>query len=297
MPQLRYTTPHGITVTRTSTRVPYRRGLKHILKQLDSKRGVYLSSGYEYPERYSRWDVASVAPPVEIVGRERQLHIQALNERGKVLIELLWPVLSASTQWEAQHAVTGVVDLSLKPLAERFPEEERSKQPSPFSLLRLLIEEFRTAEDSRLALLGAFGYDLLLQFDPIRLRLPRENAKTLHVFLCDEIYFMDRKKETIERFQYDFSGEQGTTEGLPRTAEAVPQTPKSRPAEIVSDHTPETYMEKVEAVREGMRQGNYYEVVLRQKFSAPFSGSPSELFQRIQKSSPKPVRIYPADGR
>ena len=50
-------------------------------------------------------------------------------------------------------------------------------------------------------------------------------------------------------------------------------------------------MEKVEAVREGMRQGNYYEVVLRQTFSAPFTQSPSELFQRIQKSSPSPYEF------
>ena len=46
------------------------------------------------------------------------------------------------------------------------------------------------------------------------------------------------------------------------------------PAEIISDHTPEEYMAKVETVREGMRQGDYYEVVLRQTFSAPFSGKP-----------------------
>ena len=48
--------------------------------------------------------------------------------------------------------------------------------------------------------------------------------------------------------------------------------------EIASDHIPEEYMAKVETVREGMRQGNYYEVVLRQTFHANFSGSPSELF-------------------
>ncbi|HEX4166392.1 MAG TPA: anthranilate synthase component I [Bryobacteraceae bacterium] len=291
MPQLRYTTPHGITVTRTSTRVPYGRGLKHILKQLDNKRGVYLCSGYEYPERYSRWDVASVAPPIEIVGHDRVLRVQALNQRGEKLIQLLWPVLSGSQQWHAHLALPSAIELSLKPLAERFPEEERSKQPSPFSLLRLLIEEFRSAEDSRLALLGAFGYDLLLQFDPIRLGLPRDNAKTLHVFLCDEIYFMDRKKEVIERFQYDFSGEQGTTEGLERSADTIAPPPVAPRGEIVSDHTAESYMQKVETVREGMRQGDYYEVVLRQTFSAPFSGSPSELFQRIQKSSPSPYEF------
>ncbi len=293
MPHLRYTTPHGITVTRTRTKVNYGRGLKHILKQLDTRRGAYLSSGYEYPERYSRWDVASVAPLLEIVGHERTLLMRALNERGKVLLKLLFPILAGHPQWDAQFLMPYTITLALKPLADRFPEEERSKQPSPFSLLRILIEEFRTAEDSRLALLGAFGYDLLLQFDPIRLRLPRNEGKTLHLFLCDDIYFMDRKKEVIERFQYEFSGEQGSTEGLKRTAEEISlsQLPTAAPSDIVSDHATEEYVEKVEAVREGMRLGNYYEVVLRQTFSTPFSGSPSELFERIQKSSPSPYEF------
>jgi anthranilate synthase len=292
MPQLRYTTPHGIRVTRTSSKIPYARGLRHILSQLDTRRGVYLSSGYEYPERYSRWDVASVAPPLEIVGYGRTLSLRALNERGQVLLKLLAPALASHSHWDPAFSLPDTIDLALKPLAERFPEEERSKQPSPFSLIRALIQEFGPAEDSRLALIGAFGYDLLLQFDPIQLRLPREQVKTLHLFLCDEIYFMDRKKEIIERFQYDFSGEQGTTEGLSRKAARISaQTRRAPRGEIVSDHTTEEYMEKVEAVREGMRLGNYYEVVLRQTFSAPFSDSPSQLFERIQKSSPSPYEF------
>src|SRR5689334_15681436 len=198
MPQFRYTTPNGITVTRTSSKVPYARGLGHILKQLDTKRGVYLSSGYEYPERYSRWDVASVAPPLEIVGRGRELSFHALNERGRVLLRLLHPLLDGNSQWDLEAETAGHTAIRLHPLAERFPEEERSKQPSPFSVLRALIQEFRHPDDSRLALIGAFGYDLLLEFDPIQLRLPRENQKHLHLLFCDDIYFMDRKREVIE---------------------------------------------------------------------------------------------------
>lgn len=292
MPQLRYTTPHGITVTRTYSKLPYAKGLGHILKQLDKKRGIYLSSGYEYPERYSRWDVASVAPPLEIVGRGRALSIRSLNERGRNMLKLLWPVVHEHAQWHAEFDSQEEIRIVLNALEPGFSEEERSKQPSPFSVLRTLVNEFRNPDDSRLALIGAFGYDLLLQFDPIRLRLPRNEQKELHLFFCDEIYFMDRKKELIERFQYDFSGEQGSTAGLPRLAQPFESPkPKNVRGEIVSNHTPEEYMEKVETVREGMRQGNYYEVVLRQTFSAPFQGSPSELFQRVQKSSPSPYEF------
>src|SRR6201996_2051015 len=292
MPQLSYTTPNGITVTRTASKVPYGRGLGHLLAQLDTKRGVYLSSGYEYPERYSRWDVASVAPPLEIVGRGRRLELRALNKRGEALLCLLDPLLKYHPHRRAYFRKPDAIRLDLKPLAEKFSEEERSKQPSPFSILRTLVQEFQNPKDCRLLLIGAFGYDLLLDFDPIRLRLQRQSQNDLHLFFCDEIYFMDRKKETIDRFQYDFSGEKSDTAGLPRTSPRVKSAARSGAGtEIVSDHTPEEYMAKVETVREGMRLGNYYEVVLRQTFHADFDGKPSELFQRIQKSSPSPYEF------
>ncbi|MFL6463864.1 MAG: anthranilate synthase component I [Bryobacteraceae bacterium] len=292
MPQLSYTTPHGIIVTRTSSKVPFAPGLDKLMKELDTTRGVYLSSGYEYPGRYSRWDFACVAPCLEIVGRERKLTLRSLNERGRILLQLLDPVLADHPHWAYQVSRSDEIGLSLKPLADRFPEEERSKQPSPFSLLRTLVQEFRHPDDSRLALIGAFGYDLLLQFDPIKLQLPREDHKTLHLFLCDDIYFMDRKKEDIERFQYDFSSEKLSTVGLERTSPRIePAAVPAARSEIVSDHTPQEYMRKVETVREGMRQGNYYEVVLRQTFSSPFTSSPSELFRRIQKTSPSPYEF------
>jgi anthranilate synthase len=292
MPQLRYTTPHGITVSRTESKVSYGRGLDALLKQLDTKRGIYLSSGYEYPERYSRWDVASMAPPVEIIGRERSLEIHALNQRGRVLIQLFQKFLESHPDWESFEAREDALRGQLRPLSGVFAEEERSKQPSPFSILRTFVQEFHHPEDSRLMLAGAFGYDLLLQFDPINLRLPRDDHKTVHLLFCDEIYFMDRKKEVIERFRYDFSSGDLSTEGLPRTNPSIPfHQHTDGPPEIVSDHQPEEYMAKVEKVREGMRLGNYYEVVLRQTFRAPFDASPSELFRRIQKTSPSPYEF------
>jgi anthranilate synthase len=61
--------------------------------------------------------------------------------------------------------------------------------------------------------------------------------------------------------------------------------------EIVSDHTPEEYIAKVQAVREGMRRGDYYEVVLRRTFRASYCGRPSELFRRLQVASPSPYEF------
>ncbi|HVT93778.1 MAG TPA: anthranilate synthase component I [Bryobacteraceae bacterium] len=291
MPELHYTTPGGITVLRKASKASFQRGLSHLLRKLDSRRGFYLSSGYEYPERYARWDIASVCPPIEIIAAGREMEFHPLNLRGEMLARLLYPVLASHPHWESFGFQGSGLSGKLKPLPERFAEEDRSKQPSAFSILRKLMEEFGTPLDSRLALVGAFGYDLLFQFDPIELKLPRKGVKDLHLFLCDEIYYMDRKKERVERFQYDFERDDISTLGLARDGETVPRPPKRPGTPIVSDHEPPEYMEKVEKVREGMRQGEYYEVVLRQTFSANYSGSPSELFRRIQRASPSPYEF------
>src|SRR5579864_6746137 len=222
MPRLSYSTPGGITVTRLSSAIPYHTGLKHLLHKLDRYRGIYLSSGYEYPERYSRWDVASVCPPIEIVAAGREVEFRPLNQRGQALNQILTPGLANHPHWdEFAPGPGGSLHGRLKPLPPLFAEEERSKQPSAFSILRTLIQEFANPHDARLALVGAFGYDLLFQFDPIELRLPRRGTKDLHLFLCDDIYYMDRKKEQIERFRYDFARDGVSTDGLPRSGAAI----------------------------------------------------------------------------
>lgn len=291
MSTLQYQSRTGISVTRTVSRVSFQRGLQSILRQLDSKRGAYLSSGYEYPGRYSRWDFACVAPPLEIVGEGRTVEFRALNARGEALTKILEPILAPHPHWATFERVGTTLRGTLKPLPALFPEDERCRQPSAFSILRALIDEFRHPEDSRLFLCGAFGYDLLFQFDPIEQKLPREGTKLLQLYLCDEIYVMDRRKEQIERFRYDFSSPLGDTTGLPRTSPKVPKPPKVKPEPIVSDHQPEEYMANVETVRQGMKRGDYYEVVLRQTFRTPYAGKPSDLFKRIQTASPSPYEF------
>ncbi len=292
MRQSRFVTRSGIAVTRSVSLVPFKNGLKHLLRELDTYRGFYLSSGYEFPGRYSRWDIASVRPLLEIVGFGRELEFRPLNTRGEVLNRMLYDVLAPHPHWESLALEAGALRGTLKPLPPLFPEEERSKQPSAFSIVRALIQEFHGTKDTRLALVGAFGYDLLFQFDPIRLKLPRTGTKDLQLFLCDDIYYMDRKKERIEHYEYDFSYKGWSTLALERSGAPVPPvTPSAGCEEPVSDHTAEEYIANVEQVREGMRRGDYYEVVLRRTFRTGFGGRPSELFQSMQRHSPSPYEF------
>jgi anthranilate synthase len=291
MRELSYSTPHGITVTRTSSRSSFRKGLRHLLRELDRHRGVYLSSGYEFPGRYSRWDFASTRPPLELISRQREVEFRPLNQRGELICRMLQPFLAGHPHWDRFELRSGGLHGVLKPMPAFFPEELRSKQPSVFSILRALSEEFRNSQDDRLSLIGAFGYDLLFQFEPIPQRMPRDGQKDLHLFLCDDIYSMDRKREIVERFQYDFEAGGISTKNVERAATRIAPSTKRQPGPIVSDHTPEEYMANVDIVREGMRQGDYYEVILRQTFSTPYSGKASELFERMQLANPSPYEF------
>jgi len=291
MPEVHYQTSHGIVVSRLNSKLPYRKGFGRFLRELDTRRGIYLSSGYEYPGRYSRWDIVSVKPPLELVTFQREVTFRPLNERGIVINRMLAAVLRDHPHWDDFREDNGTLHGILKPMPKLFPEEERSRQPSVFSILRALTREFRSEHDDKLAFAGAFGYDLLFQFEPIPLRLPRESRKDLQLFFCDDMIYMDRKREQIERYTWEFDFEGTTTRGLERKAEKIPPAPKRQPGPITSNHTPEEYMAKVEIVREGMRRGDYYEVILNQWFQTPYSGKPSELFSRMQRANPSPYEF------
>ena len=103
---------------------------------------------------------------------------------------------------------------------------------------------------------------------------------------------MDRKKEQIERFQYDFARGESPRAACPRTGGRVSRAQEDpATAPITTDHTPEEYMANVETVREGMRRGDYYEVVLRQTFARPTPAAASDLFERMQQASPSPYEF------
>src|SRR5579863_58930 len=294
MREVRYQTPHGINVSRLTSKLPYRKGFGRFLRDLDVYRGVYLSSGYEYPGRYSRWDIVSVRPPLELIGFQREVTFRPLNERGVAINRMLATILRDHPHWDdfnENSDANGALHGTLKPMPKLFPEEERSRQPSVFSILRALTREFRSEHDDKLAFAGAFGYDLLFQFEPIPLRLPRESRKDLQLFLCDDIVYMDRKREQIERFTYEFEQNEISTRGLERTGGRIAPAPVREPGPITSDHTPEEYMANVEIVREGMRRGDYYEVILKQTFRTAYAGKASELFGRMQRANPSPYEF------
>ncbi len=222
MPATEFVTGGGVRVSRTAE--PFDPALlDEVTRQVGERRGGVLSSGMEYPGRYSRWHLAYVDPPVEIVARGRLVIARALNERGRVLL----PVAAAALRRAGRD--TGRAGLGpdeaevvVTDAGRAFTEEERSRRPTVFSALREVIAAF-AGPDPHLGLYGAFGYDLAFQFEPVAQRAARDAAaRDLVLHLPDRLYVLDRKRETAICYRYEFATDAGATDGLPRSAEAGP---------------------------------------------------------------------------
>jgi anthranilate synthase len=284
-----YLTGGGIRVHRTVEPIPMANAIEPIVNALDAHRGVLLASSYEYPGRYTRWDMGFVDPPLALVARGRRLRAEALNPRGLVLLPAIARSLQGLDPIETFERTDDAVAVTVRAPAAGFTEENRSRQPSVFSVLRALIDLFRHAEEPHLGLYGAFGYDLAFQFEPIRPRLPRPaDQRDLVLYLPDELTIVDHRREVAQRRRYDFEAGGGATAGLARAAAASQPFAGAGSVPRAGDHEPGAYSAVVHVAREAFKRGDLFEVVPGQTFFEPCSSPPSELFRRLRERNPAP---------
>ncbi len=283
-----YLTGGGIRVHRRIEPLPVANAIEPVIAALDARRGALLASSYEYPGRYTRWDMGFVDPPLALAARDRRLRVEALNARGAVLLPPIARALATVDAIEDLERRDDAVTVTVRAPAAGFAEEVRSRQPSVFSVLRALIDLFRHAEEPHLGLYGAFGYDLAFQFEPIRPRLARPaDQRDLVLYLPDEMIIVDHRRELAQRRRYDFEADGRATAGLPRDAVARPFVGASA-VPRTGDHEPGAYAGVVRVAREAFKRGDLFEVVPGQTFFEPCPSPPSELFLRLRERNPSP---------
>jgi anthranilate synthase len=328
MDETSYLTAGGVRVRRAAE--PFDEAeLDEITRQVQLRPGGVLSSGMEYPGRYSRWHLAYLDPPVQIVARGRLISATALNPRGEILL----PVIAAAMRRAAGGRTdpgtagpgqagsgtgdlgSGHVEVLIAASDEVFTEEERSKRPTVFSALREIIAAFRPgadghsgeSPDAHLGLYGAFGYDLAFQFEPVRQRLRRDagatggGARDLVLHLPDQIWVVDRKRETATRFSYDFETRAGSTTALGRPGEPAGGSgvtggrasgePVPARCDLPADPVPGTYASVVEQARQKFARGDLFEVVPSQTFYAPCP-EPAAFFELLRRRNPAPYEFF-----
>jgi anthranilate synthase len=288
----RFVTAGGVTITRERHDRPYEGAIDAYVDGLNSRRGAVFSSNYEYPGRYTRWDTAIIDPPLVISARGRAMRIEALNSRGEMLLPVVGKALGGLDEVTIAETSKRLIRLDVAKPGRVFTEEERSRVPSVFTVLRAITALFKTEEDANLGLYGAFGYDLAFQFDPVDYKLERQQSqRDLVLFLPDEILVVDHYSTKAWTDRYDYSSDGFSTEGLPRdeivepfkTADRIPPR---------GDHEPGEYANLVRKAMQSFKRGDLFEVVPGQMFYERCETPPSDISRKLKTINPSPYSFF-----
>ncbi len=285
-------TAGGVHVECSQQSLEYHEAIEPLLDKLDSHRGALFASSFEYPGRYTCWDVGFYNPPLVITCVGPAICFQALNKRGEVLLAIILPLLTRSDDIEVLDHTSSTCQLHIKKSPQIFSEEERSHQPSTFSVLRLLLAFFKSENEPYLGLYGAFGYDLIFQFEAIKMDKQRSpSQRDMVLYLPDEIFIVNHRKEEAFVRRYDFQYQGQSTKDLPREGVCALYTPEQTPKKDC-DHVPGEYAQVVEKAKKRFACGDLFEVVPSQTFYLPCPENPSIIFKRMRVKNPSPYGFF-----
>jgi anthranilate synthase len=275
-------------IEREAVAIEYQDAIEHCINRLDQERGLVFSSNVEFPGRYTSWDIAVINPPLEISSQGDCFTLSALNARGEVLLAMILPLLKEMEELKIATSTSSRCEGRVIRSKEYVPEHLRSKQPSIFSLLRAIQQDFFTEQDAYLGLYGAFGYDMAFQFEPIRQKLSRDKKqRDMVLYFMDEVIVVDHRRCVANHFFYDVSFAEKSTKGLPRESQ---QSPFKKAKDITKkrSHKEGEYAETVKQAKAYFKRGDLFEAVPGQSFYHRCDSSPASLFLRLRATNPSP---------
>lgn len=284
--ETKYRTAGGLDVVRHATNFTGGAKLDELIERLDTRRGVMLSSGTTVPGRYESFDLGFADPPLRLEATGEDFFIEALNERGTILVAFLRDHLN-----DPKIVISGKNDTRIEGRIPREEapalEEQRTRRATTMTLVRAIVALLASPEDGLFGLYGAFGYDLVFQFEELTKRLTREaDQRDVVLFIPDVIVAYDRASGQGVTLSFGFTYEGKATKGL--THDTPPSPYAQQPRQGYVDHGPGEYVKVVEKSREAFARGDLFEAVPGQQFGEPCSRTPSEVFRRLCQINPSP---------
>lgn len=284
-----YKTHGNVQVSRSVTEMPMESALESVLQQLNTQVGGLLSSSYEYPGRYTRWTTGYVNPPLSLETQGPDFKLKALNKRGELMIAYLANHLCKHFELQDVTRSSTQIAGTVMPSDQLFAEEDRSKQPSSFTIVRAIIKAFSSLEDEYLGLYGAMGYDLVFQFEPIEQQRDRaDDQRDLALYLPDRLVVVDYYQQKAFQIDYEFTTDEGSTDGLPRDGKELDYRGDRLTPERASDYPPDGYAKLVEKALDYFKRGDFFEVVLSQCFFEACEATPADVFRKLRSINPSP---------
>ncbi|MFK4509504.1 anthranilate synthase component I [Bradyrhizobium daqingense] len=282
-----YMTRAGLAITRVAEQFTGGANrLDDLISLLDRRRGVVLSSGTTVPGRYESFDLGFSDPPLKLETTGVDFKLEALNERGQVLIAFLGDVLREPCVVISERTATRLAGHIIRGDAP-VEEDQRTRRASVMSLVRDIIAAFSASDDGLLGLFGAFAYDLVFQIEDLVQKRPREaDQRDIVLYVPDRLLAYDRATGRGVVLAYDFAWNGKSTKGLPRETADSPYL--KTPRQGFADHAPGEYQATVETARAAFARGDLFEAVPGQLFAEPCDRSPAEVFQRLCVINPSP---------
>lgn len=286
------TTNAGVHIEYEQQFLTYDQAIEPLITRLDTQRGAVYASGFEYPGRYTCQDIGFCNPPLALIFKQQQIYLQALNKRGEVLLAMIQDVFRQSKTLSISSCSIDFCYLTVNPTTQRFSEEERSRQPSVFTVIRELLALFHCDNEPYAGLYGAFGYDLVFEFESLAICKERcDSQRDMVLYFPDELYVVNHRKEEAFVRRYDFQFRGKSTCGLPREGAYHAYEPNQKPDNLC-DHAPGEYAALVDVAKKRFACGDLFEVVPSQTFYAHCPELPSAIFRRMRLKNPSPYGFF-----
>lgn len=286
------TTTGGVHIEYEQQSLTYDKAMEPLITRLDTERGAIYASGFEYPGRYTCQDIGFCNPPLVLIFKQQQIYLQALNKRGEVLLAIIQDVFRASKTISIASCSMDFCYLTVNPTSQVFSEEERSRQPSVFTVIRELLALFQCPGEPYAGLYGAFGYDLVFQFESLAICKERsDNQRDMVLYFPDELYVVNHRKEEAFVRRYEFQCRGKSTCGLAREGAYHAYDSRYQP-ESFCDHAKGEYAALVDVAKQRFACGDLFEVVPSQTFYAHCPELPSAIFRRMRLKNPSPYGFF-----
>ncbi len=256
-----------------------------IIFRIDTHRGVMLTSRYEYPGRYTRWDIGLVNPPVALEAVGKTITISALNERGQVLLPAFVELISSCEFVDVTLSSPQQIICTVRHDSSAFMEEDRSKVAHVMNVIRHLRDGL-ACDDPRAGFYGIFGYDLGIDFMGVKRIHERTDNRDLVLYFADQLFITDHENDSSYRIDYEFEFNHESTEGRERNGSESAYQPAA--IEPSRDMEAGEYSDIVVRAKEYFARGDLFEVVPSQSFHEPCAATPATVFNQLLEVNPAP---------
>ena len=290
-----YITNSGIKIIRSSEEIIYTDNFnEELIHNLNNNKGMVLISNYTLSEKYSKWDIGFLNPPIVIQSKGLDFSIKSLNVRGNIILEIIDNILNKDIHENItigsikNNEIIGSIHKT-----NTFLEEDRIRKPSIISIVRILRNIFYNKDDDYLGLYGALGYDLVYQFEDIKMVMERKSDKDLILFIPDVIYIIDRLNRKSNKYTYNFIYQDySTIDKKIDLYSKITNNILNEKRYTRCDHIEGEYRDSVSKLKDRFKNGDMFECVLSQQFSYNLDILPSNLFLKLLNNNKSPYCLF-----